>query len=117
MNIARLENSDPLDIDHVPEGATVVDMRTSAAFAQWHYPGAMHMPLEAAGPLMHAFRPGEVVVAYCGFGAKSAILAQALRRRGVIAYTFHGGTAALLAQTPGGADAAAASLGGLIDAD
>ena len=35
--------TEPLAIDHVPDGAVVIDLRSPNAFAAWHYPDAVRM--------------------------------------------------------------------------
>lgn len=88
------------EIEHVPGHAAVVDLRSEAEFAEWSWPGAIHLEfdraLEFAGNLP-ADRP---YLFCCEVGLKSAWLAETMREAGYEAYSFRGGTSALRQQAP-----------------
>lgn len=84
-----------LEIDHVPDGAVVFDLRSLQAYRAWHYPEALHLDLHEGLQLVGRLDAGKTYVAYCEFGLKSAHLAYRLREAGLTAYNFHGGLRAL----------------------
>jgi thiamine biosynthesis protein ThiI len=85
-----------LAIDHVPEGAMVIDLRSPAAFAAWHYPDALRMDyVEALRAHAHVDASRTYLVC-CEVEFKSADLAERLRGAGRRAYYFAGGTGKLL---------------------
>ncbi len=76
-------------IDHIPERALVVDLRSHEAYEAWHYPGAVRMdPWHVRERLARAETP---VVLYCEQGIQSAQLAEELQASGVEAYSYRGG--------------------------
>ncbi len=80
-----------VEIDYIPEGATVIDMRSRREYEEWHYPGAIH--ISEAGDLRR-FR-GKTVVLYCAHGNASYLLAEMLRKEGVKAFSLKGGIKAV----------------------
>jgi thiamine biosynthesis protein ThiI len=88
--------SQPLAIDHVPEDALVIDLRSPGAFAAWHYPDAVRMDyVEALRAHAHV-DPSRLYVVCCEVEFKSADLAERLRAAGRRAHYFAGGTGKLL---------------------
>lgn len=79
------------EIDHVPVGAKVIDLRSSHAFRSWCYPGAEHMDYGQAVREPTAFRTDNAYLFYCEVGLKSAQLAESLSRRGITAHHLGGG--------------------------
>lgn len=67
----------------VADGATLLDVRTPAEFAQGHLPGALNIPVQElpqrVGELPDAERP---VVVYCAMGGRSASAAALLKKAG-----------------------------------
>ncbi len=89
-------SADPLALDHVPEGAVVIDLRSPAAFAAWHYPDAIRMDyVEALRAHAHVDASPTYLVC-CEVEFKSADLAERLRGAGRRAHYFAGGTGRLL---------------------
>ena len=80
-----------LEIDTIPEGAAVLDLRGVHGFAAWHYPGAARLDLAQALAQIGNLDKARPYVAYCEFGLKSAFLAESMRKSGYEAYNFHGG--------------------------
>lgn len=87
---------DDLEVDEVPEGATVLDLRGEHAFASWHYPGAERIELPYALKHLDEFDSDRTYVLYCEFGLKSAFLAEKLRAAGHNAFNFRGGLRGLI---------------------
>jgi thiamine biosynthesis protein ThiI len=82
-------------VDAVPAGALVIDLRTLEEFAQWSLPGSVQLDFARALEAMHAFAKDQRYVAVCTYGLKSAHLAELMRKQGLDAYHFRGGTDAL----------------------
>jgi thiamine biosynthesis protein ThiI len=85
-----------IQIDHVPEGATLIDLRSKAAFQSWHYPDALFLDFANALRAYRQFDGQQRYVLYCEFGLKSAHLAELMRREGIQASHFSGGLKALI---------------------
>ena len=83
-------------IDHIPDGAIVIDTRTKQQYAAWHFPGAKRLSLEAIALMQYEFDKDKVYVFYCPVGVETALLAENLQKRGVKAYSFKGGSACLV---------------------
>jgi len=86
-----------LDVDAIAGDAIVIDLRSRAAFAAWHWPGALQLDFERARVAYRSFAPDRRYVLYCEFGLKSAHLAELMRRNGFDASNFRGGLRALVA--------------------
>jgi thiamine biosynthesis protein ThiI len=86
-----------LAIDVVPDDATVLDLRSRAAYAAWHWPGALHLHLDHALHALPAFPRDRRYVLVCEFGLKSEHLAERMRRDGLDAWNFRGGLKGLVA--------------------
>jgi thiamine biosynthesis protein ThiI len=86
-----------LEIDHVPPGAVLLDLRGIAAYRAWHYPEALHLDLDEGLRLVGRLDKGPTYVVYCELGLKSAHLAYRMRQAGLEAYNFRGGLRPLLA--------------------
>ena len=94
----NLRNLDPgllglpdLEIEQIPDGAAVIDLRTLAEFKTWHVDDALHLEF---GTALHAspnFDPSQTYVLYCEIGLKSAHLAELMRAQGLTAYHVPGG--------------------------
>jgi thiamine biosynthesis protein ThiI len=100
--VIDVRDSDPdasalpeLAIEAIPEGALVVDLRTREEFKAWNLPGSVQLDFARAAEAMHAFSREQRYVAVCAFGMKSAHLAELMRKQGLDAYHFRGGTNAL----------------------
>ncbi len=79
-------------IDRVPDGATLVDLRTRREFASWHPEGAVQLDFAQALEAYPSFDRRQTYVLYCEFGLKSTHLAELMRAAGFTAYHFAGGT-------------------------
>jgi thiamine biosynthesis protein ThiI len=85
-----------VEIDAIPPGATVLDLRAGTAFLAWHYPGALHLELPNALAAYASFDRDRTYVLVCEVGLKSAHLAERMQEAGFRAFHFKGGTKALL---------------------
>jgi thiamine biosynthesis protein ThiI len=86
-----------LEVDAIAEGDVVIDLRSRAAFAAWHWPGALQLDFERALAAWRSFARDRRYVLYCEFGLKSAHLAERMRAEGLDAANFRGGLRALVA--------------------
>ena len=86
----------PIEVTELPNDAVVIDVRSEASYAAWHFRGAVHAEFPGVLARLDGYEPGRPHVAYCPFGAKSSLVAEALRRRGIEAYSFAGGTRGLM---------------------
>ena len=84
-----------LAIESVPPGAVVIDLRSRDEFAAWHLPGSVQLDFARALAALPAMSRAQRYVAVCAFGLKSAHLAELMRKQGLDAYHFRGGTGAL----------------------
>lgn len=85
-----------LEVDAVPEDATVIDLRSKAAYRSWHWPGALFLDFPHALAGYPKFDRDRTYVLYCELGLKSAHLAELMRREGLRAWNFRGGLRGLL---------------------
>jgi len=84
-----------LGVDHVPEDAVVVDLRSKDAFNRWHYRGAVHLGYENALRTASSLPDAKRYLFYCEVGLKSVHLAEILQARGIEARYFEGGASDL----------------------
>ena len=80
-----------LEVDRVPEGSTVIDMRTRQAFDSWHYPGALFLDYGQALRGYPSFSREQRYLLYCEVGLKSAHLAELMQAEGFVAHHVRGG--------------------------
>lgn len=86
-----------LETGAIPEGATVLDLRSSSAYQTWHYPGALHLDFQRALELWPSLARDREYVLVCEVGLKSAHLAELMQHAGFRAQNFRGGLKDLLA--------------------
>ncbi|HYG60954.1 MAG TPA: THUMP domain-containing protein [Thermoanaerobaculia bacterium] len=85
-----------LEIGHVPEGATVLDLRPKSAWQAWHYPDSLRLDFPQALQTFGSFDRERTYVLVCEVGLKSAHLAEEMRKGGFRAYHFAGGAGELM---------------------
>lgn len=85
------------ETDGIPEGATVLDLRSRSAFQAWHYPGAIHLDFRHALETWPSFSRDREYVLICEVGLKSAHLAEVMRQGGFRSWHFRGGLKELMA--------------------
>lgn len=100
----ELDDFDPRlpEVDRVPSGATVIDLRTGPAFRGWHWPGAVHLDLSQALAAYRSFARDRPYVVVCEVGLKSAHLVEKMRETGLEAFQLRGGIKGLMAQAQAG---------------
>lgn len=67
----------------VSEGATLVDVRTPAEFAEGHLEGAINLPLADLASHVDELRSAKAVVLYCHSGLRAARAAAVLEQAGL----------------------------------
>lgn len=92
---------DELEVDEVPEGARLVDLRSKAAYDAWHPRGAEHMDFFHALKRYASFDRKETWVFYCEVGLKSAHLAEVMQAAGFRAFHLPGGAPELMRRETG----------------
>jgi len=90
LDLDRIDNPE-LEASGIPADATLIDLRSKAAYQGWHYPGALYLDFASALRAYPSFDAAARYVLYCEFGLKSAHLAELLRARGVDATHLKGG--------------------------
>ncbi len=85
-----------LEVTGIPDGATVIDLRSRTAYDAWHAPGALHLDFLQALNAYRAFEKGPVYALYCEVGLKSAHLAELMEAAGIRAVHVHKGVRTLL---------------------
>lgn len=85
-----------LALDKVPSGSTIIDLRSSGAFENWHFPGALRLDYREALRAADHVERGPTYLICCEVEFKSADIAERFRRAGHEAYYFRGGTGQLL---------------------
>jgi len=96
LDLESLDRSD-IQTERIPQGATVIDLRSKAAFEGWHYPDALFLDFQTAMRSYPQFDREQHFVLYCEFGLKSGHLAERMRAEGIQASHFAGGFKALIA--------------------
>ena len=85
-----------LEVESIPEGAVLLDLRGEHGFSAWHYPGSQRLELAHGLKHLPEFDKTRQYVLVCEFGLKSAYLAERMRAAGCTAFNFRGGLRALL---------------------
>ena len=98
LDLATLDDTE-LQIDSIPQGVTVIDLRSKPAYQSWHYPDALFLEFSHAMDAYPSFDRSQRYVLYCEFGLKSAHLAERMRSEGFDAKSFASGATALRNQT------------------
>ncbi len=84
-----------LEMDRIPDGATVIDLRSKQEYQGWHWPDALRLDFGQALKTFSGFDRGHTYVLYCEIGLKSAHLAELMRKEGLEAFHITGGTRTL----------------------
>jgi len=80
--------SGALETRELASDATLIDLRSAAAYRGWHYEGALHLEFNEALRAYPHFDPAAQYVLVCEFGLKSAHLAELMQREGFRASHF-----------------------------
>jgi thiamine biosynthesis protein ThiI len=95
LDLETMERPD-LQTSAISPGATIIDLRSPAAFRAWHYPEALHLDFNNALRAYSQFDKRHRYVLYCEFGLKSAHLAELMCSGGYDAAHFGGGLSDLI---------------------
>jgi thiamine biosynthesis protein ThiI len=96
LDLGAMETPE-LEATDVPNDATVLDLRSKAAYQRWHYPDALFLDFATALRAYASMPADRPYVVYCEFGLKSAHLADLMRQRGFCATHFPRGLGDVLA--------------------
>jgi thiamine biosynthesis protein ThiI len=80
-----------LEVDRIPVGATVIDLRSKAEYQGWHWPDSLQLDFGQALKIYAKFDRSKTYVLYCEIGLKSAHLAEFMRKEGLRAFHVPGG--------------------------
>ena len=100
LDLEKIRSAE-LGVEEVPTEAVVVDLRTPAAFKNWHYPGAVHLDYREAQKVYRSFDRQKTYFFYCEVGLKSAHLAELVHRTGGRGCYFNGGLRRLVRYVEG----------------
>ena len=84
-----------LEVERIPAGASLIDLRSKAEYTSWHHPDALWLEFQTAVYAYPSFERGQAYVLVCQYGLMSAHLAERMRKDGFEAFHFRGGTRAL----------------------
>lgn len=86
----------PLEVERIPAGATLLDLRPPAAYHHWHHPEALSFEFPQALAAFAALPRQRTYVVYCEVGWKSATVAERMRDAGFAAFHLKGGVEAAM---------------------
>ena len=95
LDLSSLERPD-IQTERVGPDDVVLDLRSKAAYENWHYPGALFLDFQQAVRAYPHMDKDSSYVLYCEFGLKSGHLAEQMRQSGLRASHFSGGAKALI---------------------
>ncbi|MEE8524332.1 MAG: tRNA uracil 4-sulfurtransferase ThiI [Thermoanaerobaculia bacterium] len=98
LDLAKLR-APALEVDEIPAGAVIVDLRPAFAFKSWHPAGAVHLEYVEALKVHGVLDRGKTYLFYCEVGLKSAHLAEIVHGAGGRAFHFRGGLKQLVRWT------------------
>jgi len=85
------------EIERLPAGAQIVDVRTVPEYSAQHYPGAKNIPLSDIQKRISEFGPkNQTIVVYCRSGRRSGIAKQILSNAGYTNVINGGGLSEML---------------------
>ncbi len=91
QDFAPVEPEETVEVDQIPDGAAVIDLRREADFLKGSWPGAIHLDFDRAMEFAGNLPADRPYVFVCEFGLKSAFLAERMRRMGYRAWSLGGG--------------------------
>lgn len=80
-----------VEVDEIPAGAQVIDLRAASSFQGWSYPGSVHLDYDIALEQFQFLPRGPHYLLCCEVGLKSALLAEALRKMDYRVSSLRGG--------------------------
>ena len=72
--------------DVIAKGATIVDVRTKAEYAEGHIRGSLNIPLDQLSQNLNKLPTGKPVITCCRSGARSGTAVDVLKGEGFEAY-------------------------------
>jgi thiamine biosynthesis protein ThiI len=81
-----------LQVEKVPPGALLIDLRPREQYLGWHPEGALHLEFAQALRAYPSFDRSRTYVLSCDLGLMSAHLAERMRKEGFDAFHLRGGT-------------------------
>ncbi len=87
INELMMSTSD-VEINHVPENAVVIDLRSRSEYETWHYPGAINASVDKLVSTVESLGRDRLYVLYCSKGLSSRWGALELRRLGFKAFSI-----------------------------
>lgn len=77
---------------NIPGNASIIDVRTPGEFAQFHYPGAVNIPLNEVQQRLEEFKNmQQPIITYCRSGNRSGMATEILKQNGIIE-VYNGGS-------------------------
>jgi len=70
------------EIQSVPAGSQIVDVRTPAEFAAWHFPGAINIPVGDLAHRLQELAPDKEIIVYCRSGSRASVAKKVLLANG-----------------------------------
>lgn len=86
-NPLKLLDTSEIEIDFIPEGAFIIDVRDYDEYKKWHISKAVHISDITDTEKLK----GKIVIVYCKSGSLSFIFAKKLREDGIKAFSLKGG--------------------------
>ncbi len=80
-----------VEVEEIPAGAQVIDLRVASSFKGWSYPGSVHLDYDIALEQFQFLPRGPHYLLCCEVGLKSALLAEALRKMDYQVSSLRGG--------------------------
>lgn len=80
-----------VDIDTLPGGSVVLDVRPAEKFSTWHIPGSINVDADHVVELVQSMGRDKTYVVVCDEGGLSREIAHELRLLGFTAYSLRGG--------------------------
>lgn len=84
-----------VEVDQIPDGAVLIDLRSAHAHNAWHPADAIHMDFDRAVENVGYLPPQAAYLLICEVGLKSAFLAERMQQLGFNAHSFRRGSHAL----------------------
>ncbi len=91
VSLGSIEGVEDLEIDEIPPGSVVVDLRPVEKFERWHIPGSVHVEFFDIFENPGSLDADKTYVFVCDEGALSREAALFLRKHGYRAYSLRGG--------------------------
>ncbi len=82
-------------VDHIPDSAIIIDTRTPAEFAHWHFPGSRNLAFSEIEAEPKLLQLDKVNLLICPIGLQTAALAERLQLEGIQALSLKGGATRL----------------------